>query len=193
MQASKKSRKAIFFDRDGVLTVPDYNLKEKKDYAVRDASRLRLYRNCADVVNQVRKFGYLTFVFSNQPDIALGKIDEKTKTELESKFLTLIESKSILFEEIKYCHHHENSINKNYPKLCSCRKPKPGMLLKLSKKWNIDLKNSYAIGDTWKDILAGKKSGCKTILICKQWSHLEKCLPDYKVKNLREILDIIGV
>ncbi|MCK4786559.1 MAG: HAD hydrolase-like protein, partial [Desulfobacteraceae bacterium] len=72
---------------------------------------------------------------------------------------------------------------------CDCRKPKPGMLLDLSKKWGIDLKKSFLIGDNWKDIEAGRAAGCKAILLDKHYNQAIET--DFRVKNLGAAVKLI--
>lgn len=178
----------VFFDKDGVLEIPEY--RDGRDWAIKDPDRMTLYHD-VETVNEIKKRGYLVFVITNQPDIALGKIAEATKEELKHKFKSLLIEKSIFFDEVMYCHHHPDSINPNYSKECECRKPKPGMILALAQKWHVDLSLSFVIGDTWKDIEAGKSASCTTILIDRPWTHKDKCAPDYIVNSLGQTLDII--
>ena len=71
------------------------------------------------------------------------------------------------------------------------RKPNPGMIIQAQKKFNIDIKNSFFIGDRDKDIKCGKKVGCKTILLKKNYNNVEKIKPDFAVNNLKEVLKVI--
>lgn len=180
--------RAIFFDRDGTLT--NTFVRDNKPYGPTDPSKLALLPGASQAVKKAKNLGFLTIVVSNQPDIALGKIDENTKTKIEEKFQELIKANDVPIDAIYYCNHHPKSINPNYPKVCECRKPKPGMILDAAKDWNIALNNSWVVGDTDKDINAGKAAGCKTILIKKPYSGV--CQPDLVVGNLGEIIDIIN-
>ena len=72
---------------------------------------------------------------------------------------------------------------------CNCRKPKPGMLITLAKKWAINLRHSFLIGDNWRDIKAGKKAGCKTILIDKFYNNTVTA--DYRVQNLDMSVEVV--
>ena len=75
---------------------------------------------------------------------------------------------------------------------CENRKPNPGMILKGKKKFKLNLSESFVIGDRWKDIGAGKKAGCKTILIDKNYDELMQFKPNFKVKDLKKIYSIIN-
>ena len=191
MKVSRNLKSAVFFDRDGVITIPQYDSNSNKGYAARRPTDLKLYSNCGNIIRKIRSTGFLTFIISNQPDIALNKIKQSTKIKLEKTFQSLLATNQIKFEEIKYCNHHEQSINPNYSRYCSCRKPKPGMIFELAEKWSLDLGSSFIIGDTWRDIEAGRKAGCKTILVKRPWSLEKNCEPTFTVDNLQNALDII--
>lgn len=179
--------KAVFFDRDGTLNKTF--VVSNKPYGPRHLKDIKLFKQVPFILNKLHELGFLIVVVSNQPDIALRKIDEKTRQALEKKFKNLVKIKKINIDAIYYCYHHPNSIDSKYPKNCDCRKPKPGMLLKASKELKINLKKSWIVGDTDKDIDAGKAAGCKTILIKKSYSG--RCEPDFAVKSLMDIINII--
>jgi D-glycero-D-manno-heptose 1,7-bisphosphate phosphatase len=120
---------------------------------------------------------YNLFVVSNQPDISRGFI-KKGVTEKINQFLY----KRYPLKEISICPHDDYHN-------CNCRKPKPGMLFDLSKKWKVNLKKSFLIGDNWKDIEAGKSAGCKTILLDQFYNLNVKA--DFRIKNLESAVDLI--
>lgn len=126
-----------------------------------------------------KKMGFLNIVFTNQPDISRGflKIEDLEK-------MHKIISETLPIDEIKFCPH-DNQDN------CSCRKPKPGLILEAVKKWSIDLKKSYVIGDGWKDIGAGKAAGCKTFLLRREYNKDYQEDYDFEVDNLKKTVEII--
>ncbi|MEW6702608.1 MAG: HAD-IIIA family hydrolase, partial [Bacteroidota bacterium] len=89
------------------------------------------------------------------------------------------------FEEIKYCIHDDFDN-------CTCRKPKPGMILNLIDKYNIEKNESILIGDSWKDIEAGKNAGIKTVLLSQNYNRGIKINPDYKVTSLMDLYHLIN-
>lgn len=180
--------RAVFLDRDGTL-VKTGTYENEKNVAPRRPEDLKLLRDTPGTLKELHQACFFIIITSNQPDIALGKIDEATRKELEKKFKDIIKQNKIHVDEIYYCHHHPNGINPKYPKECNCRKPKPGMLLMAAKKWNISLKDSWVVGDSDKDIDAGKSAGCKTILIKRSYS--QGCDPNFTVENLSQIVDIV--
>ncbi len=181
--------KAVFLDRDGVI------VKNINGEASRKASDLKLIKSSIPVIKKLQKKGFVVIVVSNQPDISLGLIDEKTKEEIAKKFRELL-SKEKINLDIYYCFHHANGVFKKYAKNCSCHKPKPGMLLRAINKYNIDPKLSYIVGDRASDIKAGSLVGVKTILVDpkhqeKKYLQQYNVEPKFIIKKIDEVLNII--
>lgn len=179
--------KAIFFDRDGTLNRTF--VRDNKPYTPTNPNDLVLFPETAQTLRELKDLGYLLIVISNQPDIALGKITEETKEALIMKFRELLESENVPIDAIYYCHHHPDSINPKYPNECTCRKPKPEMVIKATQDFNIDLTKSWVVGDIDKDVNLGIAVGCKTILFRQPYSG--QCQPDFEVANLLDIVKII--
>ncbi|MDB2363384.1 HAD-IIIA family hydrolase [Candidatus Pelagibacter bacterium] len=146
-----KKNKAFFFDRDGILNKSI--IKNNKPYSPIFPRELNLNRDLLSFIKKLKKKGFLIIVVSNQPDIKNGKLSIYSLNLMNS-----IIKKFFLVDEIYICTHGKNDN-------CQCRKPKPGMLIEASKKWNIELSRSYIVGDRWKDIEAGKSMNCTTIFI----------------------------
>lgn len=170
--------KAIFLDRDGVINkVIMRNGVKSCPWEFKELIIFAEVKNCLE---ELKKNGFLNLIFTNQPDVRRGflKIEE-----LEKMHQYLF--KKLPVDKIKFCPH-DNSDN------CSCRKPKAGMILGLAKELNIDLENSFVIGDGSKDIKAGKQAGCKTFMIRKSYNKKDlECGFDFLVKNLKEAVKII--
>lgn len=183
-------KKAVFLDRDGIIVKP---IQEEAPQKVQD---LKLIPQIIPIIKKLKDLGYLIIVVSNQPDIAMRKITEKTRLNLENKFTRLLEEKTINIDAIYYCHHHPESTIEKYAKNCDCRKPKPGMLLKAAKKFNIDLCTSFLVGDRASDIKAGDLAGVETILfdpknLQKKYLVENIVKPNIKIKSLPEILSYV--
>lgn len=190
--------KAIFFDRDGVLNVD-------KNYAL-SINDIEFYPQVSDVIAFCRSKDYKIFIVTNQPIIARGLITEEELNILHKDYQDILLSKNAnaLIDKIFYCPHHPNATLENYRKDCNCRKPNAGMILQAAKEFNIDLKESFMIGDRPSDIIAGSLAGTKTIQ-CLTGKHNDPMIitnmpftqdirtlnPDYKVDNVIEIMDII--
>lgn len=163
-------KKAVFLDRDGVI---NDNYKP-----VNTPEDLRLYPWSAESILQLNKAGYYVFVVTNQGGIEMGYFKEKDLNEIHKKLIREIKKSGATIDEIDFCPHFKTK--------CECRKPLPGMLTRLGKKYDVDLENSFMVGDRDVDIEAGIKSGCKTIKIGKPYKKA-----DYTVKNLKEAVKII--
>lgn len=174
-------RPAVFFDRDGIIVQPIHG------EAPTAPEEMELISEIIPVLQKSKQSGYLIFVVSNQPDVALGIVNEETKNNLEAKFEKLLENDDIVFDRIYYCHHASG---------CDCRKPKPGLLLQAKKEFDVDMEKSFMIGDRASDIKAGISAGTKTILFDPknlQKSYLKEhdVKPDIEINELRQILQII--
>ena len=146
-------KKAVFLDRDGTIN-EDYNyVYKKKDFDFRDG-----------VIKGLRyltKKNYYIFIVTNQAGIAKNKFTNedflKLHIWLKKKFL----SEKIIIHDVEYCPYHKDAKNKKYKKNTLFRKPGNLMIEKIKKKWDLDLKKSFYIGDKRKDKIAAKKSGLK--------------------------------
>ena len=126
----------------------------------------------AEAVRKINESGYLALVVTNQPVIARGEVSFEELEEIHNKMETLLGKGGAYLDAIYYCPHHPH---KGYegerPELkidCTCRKPKPGMLLKAAEDFNIDLSQSWMVGDGENDIKAGQNAGCRTALIGRE-------------------------
>jgi len=157
----KNKQRAVFLDRDGVINEEVDQLSNVK--------KLKIYNFSAKAIKKFNELGYLVIIITNQPMIAKGFMTEKDLDEIHKKLETELGKEGAKIDAIYYCPHHPE---KGFPgevkelKIkCNCRKPKIGLFLKAKKDFNIDLKKSFCIGDQTMDILAGKRAGCKTILV----------------------------
>lgn len=157
----RNKQKAVFLDRDGTINKYVGFLRKIDDFELIDG--------VAEAVRRINESGYLAIVVTNQPVIARGEVSFEELEEIHNKMETLLGEKGAYVDAIYYCPHHPH---KGYegerPELkieCECRKPKPGMLFKAAQEFNIDLKNSWMVGDSENDIKAGIAAGCKTVLL----------------------------
>jgi len=162
--------RAVFLDRDGVI---NDNYKP-----VNTPDDLRLYPWSAESILQLNKAGFYVFVVTNQGGIEMGYFNEKDLDDIHKKLLDEIKKSGATIDEIDFCPHFKTQ--------CECRKPSPGMLKRLAKKYNVNLNSSFMVGDRNVDIEAGIKSGCKTIKIGNPYKKA-----DFTAKNLLEAVKII--
>lgn len=154
-------QKAIFLDRDGTIN--------RYVGFLRSPEEMELLPGAAEALGIINSSGYLSVVVTNQPVIARGEVTYKGLRSIHDKMETLLGEKGSYIDRLYFCPHHPDSgfdgEVRELKTVCSCRKPKPGMLLKASEELNIDLTQSWMIGDGENDILAGKAAGCRTALI----------------------------
>ncbi len=157
----KNKQKAIFLDRDGTIN----------EYVgfLTNIDEFKLLDGVTDAIKKINASGFLAIVVTNQPVVARGEVTYEQLDEIHHKMETLLGQEGAYLDAIYYCPHHPHSGYAGEVKSlkieCECRKPKPGMLMKAAKDYNIDLEQSWMIGDSKNDILAGKNAGCKTVLI----------------------------
>ena len=157
----KNKQKAVFLDRDGTINKYVGFLRNIDDFELIDG--------VAEAIKKIDTSGYLAIVVTNQPVIARGEVSFEELEEIHNKMETLLGKEGAYLDAIYFCPHHPH---KGYegerPELkfdCDCRKPKPGMLLKAAQDFNIDLAQSWMVGDGENDIKAGQNAGCQTALI----------------------------
>lgn len=166
--------KAVFFDRDGVV-----NLRIIKDY-IKKPEEFRFLQDFLEFFSKLEKKGFKTFLVTNQQGVGKGIMtDEDLKQIFDYMQSELKKQFGFGFDDIFYCT--ELAENGSF-----YRKPNPGMILEAINKWNIDPTQSWMIGDSPSDVIAGKRVGLSTILIGNQIK--EECPEaDYIVKNFYEI------
>lgn len=159
----QRKQKAIFLDRDGTIN--------KYVGFLRDIDDFELLPGAAEAIREINESGYLAIVVTNQPVIARGELSFEELERIHDKMETLLGEKGAYLNAVFFCPHHPDKgfagEIKELKIACDCRKPKPGMLLKAARDYNIDLSQSWMIGDGENDIKAGKMAGCKTILLGK--------------------------
>jgi len=157
----RNKQKAVFLDRDGTIN--------KYVGFLRHVDQFELVDGVAEVIKKINNSGYLAVVVTNQPVIARGEVTFGELEQIHNKMETLLGQEGAYLDAIYFCPHHPHKgYEGEIPELkfdCACRKPKPGMLLKAAEDFNIDLSESWVIGDSENDVLAGKNAGCKTVLI----------------------------
>lgn len=156
-----KKQKAIFLDRDGTINEYVGFLKHIDDF--------RLIDGTADAIRMINQSDFLAIVITNQPVIARGEVTLEELQEIHHKMETLLGQEGAYVDAIYYCPHHPDKgyegERPEYKLDCDCRKPKPGMLFAAAEKYNIDLSQSWMIGDGESDVKAGQAAGCHVAMI----------------------------
>ncbi|GEP96194.1 D-glycero-alpha-D-manno-heptose-1,7-bisphosphate 7-phosphatase [Chitinophaga cymbidii] len=177
-------RKAVFIDKDGTLVrnVP-YNS---------DPALVTLERGAIEGLQLLHAHGYALVVASNQSGIAHGYFSEEDFLVMMEKMLDML---PVELDGYFYCPHHPEGIVSPYAVTCGCRKPQPGLLLKAAGTLQIDLDMSWMIGDILHDVEAGKRAGCRTVLIDNggetEWDLSAIRRPDFIASDLLEAATLI--
>lgn len=171
-RTARALRPAVFLDRDGVL-----NAVELRDGRPLPPSSLETFSLLPDVVEacqQLRDAGYVLVVVTNQPDLSRG---QQTHDVVEAMNAALMREVDV--DELRMCPHDDSDG-------CSCRKPQPGLLLSAASDHGLDLGRSFMVGDRWKDVEAGRRAGCGTVLVGRGYNESQAIAPDKVVTTLLE-------
>jgi D-glycero-D-manno-heptose 1,7-bisphosphate phosphatase len=148
---------AIFLDRDGTLHHDAVYMIRFEDFqplpGVEEALRI------------LQSAGYRLFGVTNQSGVARGMFSEQQVRDLNDKIRHYFKERGADIEEIAICPHLPEATVPEYARDCDCRKPKPGMLLDLARRYNLDLTRSYMVGDMERDAQAGLAAGTQAVLI----------------------------
>jgi D-glycero-D-manno-heptose 1,7-bisphosphate phosphatase len=190
-----KINKAIFLDRDGVINKNIFNKNTGEFESPHRVKDFKIFPWVIDSLKTLEILGYKLFLISNQPSYAKGKTSLKNIKDIHKKLHGILIKNKIKFIEYFYCYHHPKGVVKKYSIKCKCRKPSPYFLNLANKKYNIDLSNSWIVGDRDTDVECGIKAGVKTILIKTKEESMNKkagkSKPFYKAKNLKDAVKII--
>jgi D-glycero-D-manno-heptose 1,7-bisphosphate phosphatase len=175
--------RAIFIDKDGTLiTDVPYNV---------DPARIQLQPGVKETLTRLKRDGFLLILISNQSGVAHGFFKEDALGAVVAQIRLLLADISL--DGFYFCPHHPQG--KLKAMVCDCRKPKPGMLFTAAQDHNIDLSQSWMIGDILNDIEAGKRAGCKTILLDNgnetEWILNYDRQPDFVIEHWHEAADVV--
>lgn len=149
-------RRAVFLDRDGVLTVPEF--RDGRSYAPRTLAAFRLYEDAAAAVARLRTAGLLTVVVTNQPDVAYGLMPAEVLEAMHRRL-----GQEVPVDAIEACLHGRDDG-------CDCRKPGIGMFRRAAGALGISLADSYMVGDRRSDMEAARAAGCAAVFVDLQYS-----------------------
>jgi D-glycero-D-manno-heptose 1,7-bisphosphate phosphatase len=166
------TNRAVFLDRDGVVN--EAIVRDGKPYPPRDLSELILTSGARAALEELKREGFLLIVVTNQPDVARGKTNHADVDGINTELAAVLP-----LDAIEVCEHDDNA-------QCDCRKPKPGMLLRAREKFGTHLAGSFMVGDRWRDIEAGRRAGCRTILIGDGYGEFFPFPPTINLASLPE-------
>ena len=146
-------RRAVFLDRDGVINVDSGYV-----YKIQD---IKWVEGAIETIKRFNEMNFLVFVVTNQSGVGRNYYSEKDVETLHLWMKDFLEERNALIQDFSYCPHHPNAKLRKYKINCNCRKPNPGLILSIVKKWDININKSFLIGDKESDIEAAKNAGMK--------------------------------
>lgn len=174
--------KAVFLDRDGVINEMVYH----SDHGIIDSpftvEQFKLITGAGEAIRMLREKGYKVVLISNQPGIAKGHMSQEMFEDIRNHLKRKLAENDTYLDAEYYCQHHPEAKIEAYKINCDCRKPKPGLIIQAAKDLNIDLSQSWMVGDGLTDIMAGKSAGVKTILLARMKCELCHMMDDINVR-----------
>ncbi len=150
-------QRAVFLDRDGTLVHPKHYPSSPAD--------LLLYNNIGQGLRNLQLLGFRLVVITNQSGLARGYFTYADLQCMHNYLMSELEQLGVGLDAIYYCPHHPDGVSPELAIRCDCRKPQPGMLLRAAADLDLDLNDSWFVGDILDDIEAGNRAGCRTILV----------------------------
>jgi D-glycero-D-manno-heptose 1,7-bisphosphate phosphatase len=175
------SRRAVFLDRDGVLNRPV--VRDGLPFPPANVSELELYPDVVEGCRDLKDAGFLLIVVTNQPDVGRGTQSREAINTLHGALRTAV----LALDGIEVCLHGGT----RHGDPCDCRKPKPGMLLRAAERHGIDLKQSFLVGDRWRDIDCARAAGCRSVFVDHGYRETLREKPDFTVATFHEAVRAI--
>jgi D-glycero-D-manno-heptose 1,7-bisphosphate phosphatase len=169
--------RAVFLDRDGVLN--EAIVREGLPHPPSSVHELAVVTDAFSSLIRLRGIGFRLIVVTNQPDIARGKISRETVERINAYLLS-----NLPIDDVEVCPHDDADA-------CDCRKPLAGMLLRAAQRHRLELGHSFMVGDRWRDIEAGRRAGCRTVLIDNGYREAIRSKPDAAVVSLTDAANYI--
>jgi len=182
------TRRAVFLDKDGTLIddVP-YNV---------DPDRIRLAVGASEGLPHLQAAGFRLIVISNQSGVARGLFAEAALEAVRERLTQLLADIGVELDGFYYCPHHPDGVVPEYAVACHCRKPQPGGILAAAQTHGIALEESWFVGDILDDVEAGRRAGCRTLLLDNghetEWKRTPWRWPDLVARDLAEAARLIA-
>ncbi len=179
--------RAVFLDKDGTLID---NLPFNTD-----PEKIRLTPGAGGALQRLQRQGYQLMVVSNQSGVGRGLFDESALGHVHDRLVSLLAAFDVRLNGFYYCPHWLHSMKARYAYLCQCRKPAPGLLTQAARRHSLDLTQCWMVGDLLDDMEAGRRAGCRTVLIDNghetEWECSAQRRPHRLAKDLPDAADII--
>jgi D-glycero-D-manno-heptose 1,7-bisphosphate phosphatase len=166
----KTARRAVFLDRDGTINVEKEYLHKIEDF--------EFIPGAPEAIKRLKDAGFLVIVVSNQSGIGRGYFDEAVVEQLHRHIQDELACLGTSIDAFYFCPHHPEEGLGEYKVVCDCRKGQPGMLLQAAREYDIDLQQSFMVGDKLADIEAGERAGCQSLLVLTGYGELVALKPE---------------
>jgi D-glycero-D-manno-heptose 1,7-bisphosphate phosphatase len=184
-------RRAVFIDRDGTIS-------EEVGY-INHPSRFRVFPYAAAAIKHLNDAGWLTIVVTNQAGVARGYFSEDMIQTVHDEMTKELENGGARLDAVYYCAHHPSVGEPPYRFDCDCRKPKPGLISRAARDFDIDLAGSWMVGDRYSDVELARNAGVKSMFVLSgygrgEWEHQRSSWteqPDLVAENLLEAVRVI--
>lgn len=196
MSASRR-RRAVFLDRDGVVNELSYVRDHGRVETPMTPAQFRLMPGVGDGIKALHDAGFRVVIVSNQPGIAKGQFSTRTFTRIRQRAARLLQQDGVRLDGEYYCLHHPSAIKRAYRRRCDCRKPQPGLLLQAAEELGLDVRASFMVGDGLVDVEAGRRAGCRTVLVghvsslLRQLMREKRLYPTRLVEHFNEAVEWI--
>lgn len=175
------ARRAVFLDRDGVLNRPA--VRNGIPHPPSSLNELEFYEDVVHGCARLKAANFLLIVITNQPDVGRGIQSREAVEVMHVKLQSALPS----VDRIEVCYHG----GERYGQPCDCRKPRPGLILRAASELNINLKESYVVGDRWRDIDCAHAAGCRAIFIQRGYNEILREAPDLTVVSFNEAVNAV--
>lgn len=186
------SERAVFMDRDGVLNRTVYYSSSAEWESPRTPEDFELLDGVVPALRHLRDCGFLLFVVSNQPSYAKGKTSREALMQVHQRLVLDLRLEEICLTDVYYCWHHPNGIITEVSGACECRKPSPFFLHRAAMQYDIDLAQSWMVGDRESDIECGRRAGARTIRIMSDHQGEGQVAPHFVAESLAVAAEIIS-
>ena len=193
----KRKSWAVFLDRDGVLNELVFYKEQGRVGSPLSAKQLIVTPRAAETVNGIHDLGAKIIVISNQPGVAKKQFSNNELLKMNEKIKIELAKKGAFLDAEYYCLHHPSALIEKYRKVCDCRKPKPGLVLRAAEEHDLDLKQSFFVGDSLIDVKAGQSAGVRTVPVGTMTDLLNRVIenedarPDYIVGKFTDVVGLI--
>lgn len=168
-------RAAVFLDRDGVILRFVHHLS--------DPDRVRLLAGAAEAVRSLRRAGYRVIVVSNQSAVARGLLDDRGLAEIHARMVAALRLGGTRLDAAYYCRHHPD-----FGRRCRCRKPGTAMLEAAARRFGLDIRSSWLVGDATVDLRTARNAGCAGLLVRTGLGGRDRKFPERPTRSFRNLL-----